>query len=111
MQTPSPYPEAVYTVTEVATMFRISPKTVRGLIRQGELPAMRLGRAYRIPQSIIDQYFNLPARSHLAPEDLGLGMWADDEMIGDSVEYVNRIRAAEDKTLRQVIQELATWPA
>ena len=108
MQTQQPYAEKVYTVTEIATIFRISPKAVRRLIRRGELPAIRLGRAYRIPQSTIDQYFNLPARSHLAPEDLGFGMWANDEMIGDSVEYVNRIRAAEGKTLRQVIEELAT---
>ncbi len=101
--------ETVYTVGEVAAIFRVPPETVRRLIRQGDLPAIRLGRAYRIPRSVIDRYFDLPALTHLSPEDLGFGIWADDEAIGDSVEYVNQTRLAEHRTLREVVEDLASW--
>jgi excisionase family DNA binding protein len=103
------YEEKVYTVGEVAVIFRVPPETVRRLIRRGDLPAVRLGRTYRIPRSVIDRYFDLPALSYLSPEDLGFGMWADDDTVGDSVEYVNQIRAAEGRTLREVVEDLVSW--
>jgi len=40
----------VYTVAEFAQVLAISPRLVRGLIRRGELPALRIGRTYRIPR-------------------------------------------------------------
>ena len=103
------YEEIVYTVDEAAAIFRVPPETVRRLIRRGDLPAIRLGRIYRIPKSVIDRYFDLPAISHLSPEDLGFGIWADDETIGDGVDYVNQIRAAESQTLREAVEELDSW--
>jgi len=109
MQMQEVYHEKVYTVTEVASIFRVTRRTIRQLIHSGTLPAMRLGRAYRIPQSAIERYFNLPARTHLTPEDLGFGILARDAMDEDSVDYVNRIRAAADKPLHEVIEELSQW--
>jgi excisionase family DNA binding protein len=103
------YEETVYTVDEAAAIFRVPPETVRRLIRRGDLPAIRLGRIYRIPKSAIDRYFDLPAISHLSPEDLGFGIWADDETIGDSVDYVNQMRAAESRTLRESVKDLDSW--
>jgi excisionase family DNA binding protein len=38
----------VYTVAEFAQVLAISPRLVRGLIHRGELPALRIGRTYRI---------------------------------------------------------------
>jgi excisionase family DNA binding protein len=105
MQTQEVYHEKVYTVTEVASIFRVTRRTIRQLIHSGTLPAMRLGRAYRIPQSAIDRYFNLPARTHLAPEDLGFGMLARDAE--DSVDYINRIRETENKSLQEMVEELS----
>ena len=99
----------VFTVEEVSKIFRIPPRTVRNLIRQGDLPAIRFGQTYRIPQAVIDQYFDLPALSHLAPEDIGFNMWAEDESIGDAVAYVNQLRASDQRTLREVVEELSTW--
>ena len=46
----------VYTVTEVALLFAISPRVVRDLIRKGELPALRIGRSYRIPRKAAALY-------------------------------------------------------
>ena len=46
----------VYTVAELACLFAVSPRLVRDLIRKGEIPALRLGRSYRIPRKAIDAY-------------------------------------------------------
>ena len=108
METGELYKTRVYTVDEVATIFRVPANTVRRLIRRGDLPAIRLGRLYRVPESVIDRYFDLPEPA-LSAEDLGLGLWKDDQTIGDSVEYVNRIRAADKRTLQETIEELAHW--
>jgi excisionase family DNA binding protein len=55
MKTTPPRP-LVYTVTEFAALFVISPRLVRGLIRKGEIPALRIGRSYRIPRKAADAY-------------------------------------------------------
>lgn len=39
------------TVAEVATLMRVSSMTVYRLVHSGELPAVRFGRSYRIPES------------------------------------------------------------
>jgi len=95
------YPDTVYTVDEVAIIFRVPSDTVRRLIRRGDLPAIRLGRRYRVPKSVIDDYFNLPPAT-LSPEEMGLGLWKDDPTIDDSIEYVNRLRAADNRSLEEV---------
>lgn len=46
----------VYTVAEFALLFAISPRVVRDLIRKGEIPALRIGRSYRIPRKAADAY-------------------------------------------------------
>jgi excisionase family DNA binding protein len=102
------YKDRVNTIDEVAAIFRVPANTVRRLILRGDLPAIRLGRVYRVPVSVIDRYFDLPEPT-LSAEDLGLGMRTDDSDIGDSVEYVNRIRAAGKRPLQEVLDELAHW--
>jgi excisionase family DNA binding protein len=46
----------VYTVTEFAYLFAISPRTVRELIRKGDIAALKIGRSYRIPRKVADEY-------------------------------------------------------
>jgi excisionase family DNA binding protein len=46
----------VYTVAEFAQVFAISPRLVRNLIHRGELPALRIGRSYRIPRKAAGAY-------------------------------------------------------
>ncbi len=41
------------TVAEVATMMRVSKMTVYRLVHSGELPAVRFGRSYRVPESAV----------------------------------------------------------
>jgi excisionase family DNA binding protein len=46
----------VYTVAEFAQVLAISSRIVRNLIRRGELPALRIGRTYRIPRKAAALY-------------------------------------------------------
>jgi excisionase family DNA binding protein len=105
METRELYHDKVYTVDEVAAIFRIPSNTVRRLIRRGDLSAIRFGRIYRVPRSVIDDYFDLPQVS-FSTEEAGLGMWKDAPDVGDGVEYVNRIRDADTRTLREIVEDL-----
>ena len=49
------------TVGEVADMMRVSNMTVYRLVHAGELPAVRFGRSYRIPESAVAAAVELPA--------------------------------------------------
>jgi excisionase family DNA binding protein len=42
------------TVGEVAEMMRVSNMTVYRLVHSGELPAVRFGRSFRIPESAVE---------------------------------------------------------
>ena len=44
------------TVAEVADMMRLSRMTVYRLVHSGELPAVRVGRSFRVPQDALDAY-------------------------------------------------------
>ena len=48
------------TVAEVAEMMRVSSMTVYRLVHAGELPAVRFGRSYRIPESAVAQVVASP---------------------------------------------------
>lgn len=41
------------TVAEVAEMMRVSKMTVYRLVHSGELPAVRFGRSYRVPETAV----------------------------------------------------------
>ena len=45
-----------YTAREVADILRVSTTTVYRLIKARELPAMRLGRSFRIGEIAVDDY-------------------------------------------------------
>jgi excisionase family DNA binding protein len=44
------------TVAEVATMMRVSKMTVYRLVHGGELPAVRVGRSFRVPEQAVNDY-------------------------------------------------------
>lgn len=44
------------TVAEVATMMRVSKMTVYRLVHNGELPAVRVGKSFRVPEKAVDDY-------------------------------------------------------
>jgi excisionase family DNA binding protein len=44
------------TVAEVASMMRVSKMTVYRLVHSGELPAVRVGRSFRVPEQAVHDY-------------------------------------------------------
>jgi excisionase family DNA binding protein len=44
------------TVAEVAAMMRVSKMTVYRLVHGGDLPAVRVGRSFRVKESDVDEY-------------------------------------------------------
>lgn len=45
-----------FTVAEVAQVMRVSRMTVYRLVHSGELPAVRVGRSFRVPQRAVHEY-------------------------------------------------------
>lgn len=48
------------TVAEVAEVMRVSRMTVYRLVHSGELPAVRFGRSFRVPESAVTEAVNRP---------------------------------------------------
>jgi len=48
------------TVAEVAEIMRVSKMTVYRLVHSGELPAIRFGRSYRVPESAVADVLHRP---------------------------------------------------
>lgn len=44
------------TVAEVAAIMRVSKMTVYRLVHSGELPAVRVGRSFRVPEKAVHDY-------------------------------------------------------
>jgi len=50
--------DRLLTVGEVAGIMRVSNMTVYRLIKSGELPALRVGKNYRVRESDVDGYLS-----------------------------------------------------
>jgi excisionase family DNA binding protein len=50
--------DRLMTVAEVADTMRVSNMTVYRLIKSGELPALRVGKNYRLRESDVDSYLS-----------------------------------------------------
>ena len=50
--------DRLLTVGEVAATMRVSNMTVYRLIKSGQLPAIRVGKNYRIRESDVDRYLS-----------------------------------------------------
>ena len=44
------------TVAEVAKMMRVSKMTVYRLVHNGDLPAVRVGKSFRVPEKAVHTY-------------------------------------------------------
>lgn len=44
------------TVAEVAALMRVSKMTVYRLVHNGDLPAVRVGRSFRVSEHDVDEY-------------------------------------------------------
>lgn len=94
------YP-SVYSVEEFAKIFKLSPEAVRNLIRQGEIPAIRIGKQYRITQDVVDRYF----AQALPPEERGFGTWRQKPV--ESLTYVNKLRERDRRTPDTFLKDMA----
>lgn len=57
MSTERPLAEVrLMTVAEVASIMRVSKMTVYRMVHSGELPAIRVGRSFRVPKDEVDKY-------------------------------------------------------
>lgn len=63
---------SVLTVAEVADRLRVTPATVRRLIRDGELGALRVGRQYRVPAAALDRLDPLASSARPGASTLGV---------------------------------------
>ena len=46
------------TVAEVASTMRVSKMTVYRLVHAGDLPAVRVGRSFRVPENAVHDYLD-----------------------------------------------------
>ena len=46
----------VLTVAEVASVMRVSKMTVYRMVHSGDLPAVRVGRSFRVPEKAVHDY-------------------------------------------------------
>lgn len=99
MQNPITHPP-VYTVEEFSKIFKLSPEAVRNLIRQGEIPAIRIGKQYRITQDVVDRYF----AQALSPKERGFGMWRQKPV--ESLTYVNKLRERDRRTPETFLKDM-----
>ncbi len=47
--------EVLLTAVEAAKRLRISPNTVRALLKNGRIPAVKIGRAWRVREVVLDE--------------------------------------------------------
>lgn len=60
------------TVEEVAEVMRVSKMTVYRLLHSGDLPGVRVGRSFRVPQDALEAYLRSSSTVPL-PEERGEG--------------------------------------
>ena len=56
---PAKFDVRFLTIAEVADIMRVSKMTVYRLVHSGELPAVRVGRSYRVPERAIHDYLEM----------------------------------------------------
>ena len=100
MQKSIVYPQ-VYTVDEFAKIFKLSPEAVRNLIHKGEIPAIRIGKQYRISEEVVENFFV----QAIPPEKRGFGMWKSRPI--SSLTYVNRLRTQDRRTPENFLEDMA----
>jgi excisionase family DNA binding protein len=73
--------QQLLTVAEVAAQLRVSTMTIYRLIRSGELPAVRVGRNYRVRADELELYLQAQV---VDPATLDLGSLADEDLHRDA---------------------------
>lgn len=58
----------IMTTQEVAEYLRLTEATIYKLAQAGEIPAMKVGRAWRFKRELIDEWFRLQSTCSFASE-------------------------------------------
>lgn len=61
------------TVSEVADLMRVSKMTVYRLIHSGEMPAIRVGKSFRVPEAAVGQLIASGLEDHTGGRAAGIG--------------------------------------
>lgn len=61
------------TVSEVADIMRVSKMTVYRLIHSGEMPAIRVGKSFRVPEAAVGQLISSGLADHTGDRAAGIG--------------------------------------
>ena len=61
------------TVTEVADIMRVSKMTVYRLIHSGEMPAIRVGKSFRVPEAAVAQTIQAGMADHSGGQSRVIG--------------------------------------
>lgn len=59
----------VLTTADVAKLLQLSVKTVGDMIRNGELPAMRIGGVWRVRRESLEEWMRKREQSHALTKD------------------------------------------
>ena len=63
--------DVLLTTAEVAQILRLSIKTAGGMMRNGELPAMRIGGVWRVRRESLDEWMKEQERSSAPKHNSG----------------------------------------
>jgi excisionase family DNA binding protein len=77
--------EELCTVDFAAKRLQLHPKTVLRFIREGRLPANRIGKSYRIRRSDLDAFAGVPPRTAGAEEELRVTAIVDVPNVGSNL--------------------------
>lgn len=91
------------TVSEVAGIFRLTQAAIRRMVRAKEIPAIRIGKEYRIPKQVVHNILNPLTEQTL--KEAGFGIWAH-EKNPEGSKWLRSQRAKERRTLVEVIKEI-----
>lgn len=91
------------TVSEVADIFRLTQAAIRRMVRAREIPAIRIGKEYRIPKQVVHNILNPLTDQTL--KEAGFGIWTHKKNPEGS-QWLRRQRSQERRTLAEVIKDI-----
>jgi excisionase family DNA binding protein len=96
------YPHLL-TVDEFAQIFRLTQAAIRRMIRSKEIPAIKIGKEYRIAEQVVHNLLNPISEENL--EHAGFGLWKGKNNPKGEV-WVENHRKKNAKNLDALLKEL-----
>ena len=102
MTTTLNYPQLL-TVDEFATIFKLTQAAIRRMIRDKEIPAIKIGKEYRISEQVVHNLLNPLTEASKAVA--GFGLWkGKNNPKGET--WVETHRKNNNKSLQTLLEEL-----